>query len=194
MLRSTLPAYSPSPLGTMMAIITLLTLFLKTHFAMHNLRWVNFRQCIVKLITQLRYVTNCCFIQECHNDTRPEAATLRQQRIRTYRTTRTIHQDGCQTSNTYRVESYLIIDNAGEEDGGEYTLNVTVMSLDFKPIPGLTVVRSVNTSISMCRPALCVYDCACIYRTLHESIIEFPLKCTRVRMWWSPPHARVCIA
>ena len=100
----------------------------------------------------------------CRSDTHPEASILRQQRIRAYRTTRIIDLNGCRTSRINRVKSYLIIDNAGEEDGGEYTLNVTVTHPDFTPT---TVFHSVNTSIdtsiSMCMPPL--YNCAWLLYT-----------------------------
>jgi hypothetical protein len=87
-------------------------------------------------------------LEECYNDTHPEAPSLRQQRIRTYRTTRDINLDGCQTSRIYRLECYLIIDKAGVEDSGEYSLNMTVRYPGFAPI---SVSRSVNASIE-CQP------------------------------------------
>lgn len=85
--------------------------------------------------------------QECINDTHPDAPSLRQQRIRVYRTTRIIDLDGCRTSRINRLECYLIVDNVREEDSGEYSLNVTVTPPGFSSI---TVTRSVNASIGRC--------------------------------------------
>ena len=70
---------------------------------------------------------------------------MRQERIRTYRTTRVVELDGCQSSFFYRLETYLIIDNATAEDSGEYIFNSTVTHTGSDPI---TVARSVNVSIS----------------------------------------------
>ena len=64
-----------------------------------------------------------------------------------YRTTRIIDLDGCQTRPINRLECYLIIDNVGEDDSGEYSLNVTVVPPGFSPI---TVTRNVNASIGRC--------------------------------------------
>ncbi|CAI8045528.1 hypothetical protein GBAR_LOCUS25183, partial [Geodia barretti] len=83
--------------------------------------------------------------EECQNDTHPGAVLLRQERIRAYRTTRVVELDGCQASFFYRLETYLIIDNATAEDSGEYIFNLTVTHTGSDPI---TVARSVNVSIS----------------------------------------------
>ena len=83
--------------------------------------------------------------QECQNDTHPEAAQLRKERVRAYRTTRVVQLDGCQTNFIYRVEAYLIVDQVTEEDSGEYIFNTTIIHTGFSPI---TVTRSVNVSIS----------------------------------------------
>ena len=85
--------------------------------------------------------------QECHIDNHPETENLRQQRIRVYHTTDVTHQDDCQNIIIYKLKSYLIIDNATEEDSGEYTLEVTTTYPGFTPI---TLIRSVQSTISMC--------------------------------------------
>ena len=64
-----------------------------------------------------------------------------------YCTMRTIDLDGCQTRPINRLECYLIVDNVGEDDSGEYSLNVTVVPPGFSPI---TVTRNVNASIGRC--------------------------------------------
>lgn len=83
--------------------------------------------------------------QECHNDTHPEDSTLREQRIRAYRSTR-IRLDGCQIPLLYRLECYLIIDNVTVEDEGEYIFNTTTHYIGYPPI---NVARSVNISITI---------------------------------------------
>ena len=82
--------------------------------------------------------------QECHNDTHPEAAQLRKERVRAYRMTRPVTLD-CQANYTYLTEAYLIVDRVTEEDSGEYIFKTNITYLWFPPI---IAIRSVNVSIS----------------------------------------------
>ena len=93
--------------------------------------------------------------QECRNDTHPDARPLRQQRIRAYRTTRIIRLEGCQTANRYRLETYLMVDNVGIGDAGQYTFNLTATHSGYT---GANVARSTNVSISRSYAA----DCLCV--------------------------------
>ena len=52
--------------------------------------------------------------------------------------------DGCQSSFFYRLEIYLVVDNATAEDSGEYIFNTTVTHTGASPI---TVSRTVNVSV-----------------------------------------------
>ena len=106
----------------------------------------------------MQFVITTFLPQECHNDSHPEADNLKQQRIRLYHTKDVIHQDDCQSTIVYKLKSYLIIDNATEEDSGEYTINVTTTYPGFTPI---TVTRSVYTKISMIVLLCCSYVTIC---------------------------------
>jgi hypothetical protein len=84
-------------------------------------------------------------VEECRYDPHPNAVSLRQGRIKAYRTTRIVQLDGCQTGFIYRLETYLIIENTTEKDSGEYIFNMTSTHASHSPI---TVARGVNVSIS----------------------------------------------
>ena len=55
--------------------------------------------------------------------------------------------DGCQTKLTYRLISYLIIDNMTEEDSGLYTFSSTTTYHGYPPI---YQSHYVNVSVSKC--------------------------------------------
>ena len=128
------------------------TLFLRIHFAIHTLRYALLGSTLSMQLSMLQTLVYIIYSpQECHNDTHPDAPTLRKQRIRAYSSKIDDNTDICLTGGVYRLQCYLIIDNVGEEDGGEYTLNVTTK---YNRVHTFTASRSVNTSISMCLPTI----------------------------------------
>lgn len=83
-------------------------------------------------------------LQSCGNDTHPDVELLREKRIRSYFYSRTISEN-CLGSSVFSIETYLIIDNATDEDAGRYIVNVTSLNARV-----FSAVEEVTVIVGMC--------------------------------------------